>query len=89
MCTYKVLRGIEELEKLDLIEPSSREAIERIVRSVKLQLRLQSVTLSHSLVVLLDVAERASKLLGSPQSLAAERREFPELRRLNHQQPVR
>ena len=62
MCTYKFLRGIEELEKLDLIEPSSREAIERIVRSVRLQLRLQFVTLAHSLGVLLDVAERASKL---------------------------
>lgn len=56
----KFLRGIEELEKLDIIEPSSREAIERIVRSVRLRLRLQFVKLAHSLVVLRDVAERAS-----------------------------
>lgn len=81
MCTYKFLRGIE---KLDFIEPSSREAIGRVVRLVGLQFPSQLVTLAHSLLVLRDVAERASKLLGSRQSLAAERWDFAELQRQNH-----
>ena len=79
VCTDKMLRGIEELEKLDLIEPSSREAMEQVVRSVRLQLPSQLVTLAQSLLVLRDIVERASKLLGSPQSLVAERRDFAEV----------
>ena len=76
MCTVKLLRGIEELEKLELIEPSSREAMEQIVKLVSLQLPSQLVTLAQSLLVLRDIAERAPKLLGSPQSLVAERQDF-------------
>ena len=76
VCTVKLLRGIEELEKLELIEPSSREAMEQIVKLVSLQLPSQLVTLAQSLLVLRDIAERAPKLLGSPQSLVAERQDF-------------
>lgn len=79
VCTDKMLRGIEGLEKLDLIEPSSREAMEQVVRSVRLQLPSQLAALAQSLLVLRDIVERASKLLGSPQSLVAERQDFAEV----------
>lgn len=75
VCIVKMLGGIEELEKLDRIEQSNREAIERLVRSVRLQLPLQLVTLAHSLFVLRDIAGRSSKILGYPQSLVAERQD--------------
>lgn len=77
----KLRSSVDKLENLELvlIDPSSREAMERVIRFARLELPSQLVTLAQSLIVLRGVAERASKLLDAPQSFVVERRDFAEV----------
>ena len=73
VCVQKLLRSVNELEKSELVlfEPGNREALERLVTSVRLRLPSGLAKLAESLLALRAAVEHASKMSGSPRRIMA------------------
>ena len=73
VCVQKLLRSVDELEKSQpvLFEPGNREALERLVMSVRLRLPAGLAKLADSLLALRAAVEHASRISDSSKRIMA------------------
>jgi hypothetical protein len=74
VCVQKLLRSVDALEKSELVlfEPGNREALERLVTSVRLRLPSGLAKLADSLLALRAAVEHASRISNSPERIMAK-----------------